>query len=137
MCLITTDIERKIADKDIKVFKIFREDNKSLYQEFDYTPFIGKQFDDPEEEDVDITIRDPLYDGQATIRISGGFVHSFSDYSYAKQTLMEEEYSSSFYNNDIKFVLRECTISKGTEYYYSDRYDEYASKSLIIGEICA
>lgn len=137
MCLITADLERKIAEKDITVFKIFRKDNKSLYQEFDYTPFIGKQFDDSEEETIKIVTRDPFCDGDTTARISGGFVHSFSDYYLAIETLMRESDTASFYNRGVEFVIRKCTIPKGTEYFYSDRYSEYASKSLIIGEICA
>lgn len=133
MCLITAGLERKIAEKDIIVFKIFRKDNKSLHQEFDYTPFIGKQFDDLEEETIKIVTGDPFYKGDTTARILGGFVHSFSKLITAMIIKDEEECCGL----NERLVVRECTIPKGTEYFYSSMYSEYASKSLIIGEICA
>ena len=133
MCLSTTDIERKVADEDIIVFKIFRKDNKSLYQKFDYTPFIGKRYDDTAEEDIKVTVMDPIH-YKTTIRVSGGFVHSFSDCSHAKETLIAQKDDAGLYEG-VKLVIRKCIIPKGSEYYYGNFCNEYASKSLIIGEI--
>lgn len=41
---------------------------------------------------------------------------------------------TGFYK-EVELVIRKCIIPKGSEYYYSNIYNEYASKSLIIGEI--
>ena len=122
MCLITTDIKRKVANEDIIVFKIFGKDNKSLYQKFDYTPFIGKRYDETEEEEVNMITNH-------IIKVSGGFVHSFSDWCRVKGILMMKE------DEEVELIIRKCIIPKGSEYYYSDFWNEYASKSIIIGDI--
>ena len=132
MCLITTDIKRKVANEDIIVFKIFRRNNKSLYQKFDYTSFIGKRYDETEEEEVNMTTDDSLH-YRTIIKVSRGFVHSFSDCYQANVRLMMLK-DAGFYG-EIELVVRKCIIPKGSEYYYSDFWNEYASKSIIIGDI--
>lgn len=128
MCLIMNYEPAKIAEKDIVVYKVFRENNKSPFFNFDYTSFIGKRFDDPEEECIIRTWNE--------ISISKGFIHSFSNLTDA--TL----FKFTIQKPHIICVIRKCIIPAGTKYYVSNQKNlirvfgvEIASKSLIIGEI--
>lgn len=128
MCLIMNYEPAKIAKEDITVYKVFRENNKSPFSNFDYTSFIGKRFDDPEEECI---IEGLGYE----ISISRGFIHSFSNLTDA---LCFAECLHSRWQH----VVRKCIIPIGTKYYVSNKENlirvygvEIASKSLIIGEI--
>lgn len=127
MCLIMNYEPAKIAEKDIVVYKVFRENNKSPFFNFDYTSFIGKRFDDPEEECI-------IKGRGNEISISKGFIHSFSNLTDATSFKFAMPYKNH--------VIRKCIIPAGTKYYVSNIEDlikvfglEIASKSLIIGEI--
>lgn len=128
MCLITTDKERKIAKDDITVFKLFRTDNRSPYYEFDYTPYINKQFDDTSEEQIRDSSNNVIY-GDCLV-VEGGFIHSFGNLVTAQLILSGEDDNLCRH-----IVIRRCIIPKGTEYYYSNIFGEFASKSIIVGEI--
>ena len=128
MCLIMNYEPAKIAKEDITVYKVFRENNRSPFFNFDYTSFISKRFDDPEEECI-------IKGRGNEVSISKGFIHSFSnltDAAFFKFTVQRPQIC----------VIRKCIIPAGTKYYISNQESlirvfglEIASKSLIIGEI--
>lgn len=122
MCLISKQKEHLIAKEDIVVYKVFTKDDKSPYQEFDYTPYIGKLLTDTAPEDV-VPIKD--FNGNCIeTEVFGGFVHS-----YAK--LRKAEQMASLYGGR---KVRKCIIPKGTRIFISEFGSQIASKSIIIGE---
>ena len=123
MCLIA-ETERQIASEDIIVFKIFTKDNKSPYLKFDYTPYIGKQYDDPlQENNVEC--------GGLTA-IGKGFIHSYLSLDSAKN---EIPFLENIHDRTGYYLIRKCVIPKGIEYYIDMDWPKIASKSIIIGDI--
>ena len=119
-----TETERQIASEDIIVFKIFTKDNKSPYLKFDYTPYIGKQYDDPlQENNVEC--------GSLTA-IRKGFIHSYLSLDSAKN---EIPFLEDIHNRTGYYLIRKCVIPKGIEYYIDMDWPKIASKSIIIGDI--
>lgn len=122
MCLITKQREPLIAKEDIVVYKIFTLEDRSPYQEFDYTPYIGKLFTDiADEECVTITGFTGTF---IELEVFGGFIHSYTNLAKAKVIA----------NQKLKRKVRECIIPKGTRYFISEFGTAIASKSIIIGE---
>lgn len=125
MCLITKQRESLIAEEDIVVYKVFTLEDKSPYQEFDYTPYIGKLFTDSADEKC-IEFSD-FCGNFVNLSVHGGFIHSFTNLRTAK---IEKDFLSDNLDKEC-FIIRRCLIPKGTKYYCSD--NEVASKSIIIG----
>lgn len=121
MCLICKNRPR-IAQKDFSVYKIFTANNFSPYQRMDYSHYIGKRFDAYDNECITKMTELSHY-----IQVHGGFVHSFANLKNAEG---EIDFLSQFEMEH--FIIRKCTIPKGTKYYQSST--EVASKSIIIGE---
>lgn len=125
MCLITKQKEPLIAEEDIVVYKVFTSEDKSPYQEFDYTPYIGKLLTDTAPEEV-VYIKD--FNGNCIeTEVSSGFIHSYTK-------LIKAIPIANMYEGR---KIRECIIPKGTRIFISEFGSQIASKSIIIGEeIC-
>lgn len=119
MCLICKN-ELQIAQEDLSVYKVFTADNLSPYYRMDYSNYIGERIDINESDRI--TQFDDEY-----ILISDSFIHSFTNLKAARR---EKDYLSCHLYRE-HFIIRECSIPKGTKYYCSD--NEVASKSIIIG----
>lgn len=119
MCLITKQEKPLIAEEDIVVYKAFAQGNRSPYQGFDYTPYIGKLFTDTaDEECVEVT---NFCDNFINLEVFGGFIHSYTNLAAIK-------------SQKLKRYVRKCIIPKGTKYFVSEFGNQIASKSIIIGE---
>lgn len=126
MCLATRQKEPLIAEEDIIVYKIFGPDNRSLYFEFDYSPYIGKRFDNSELESI-------IKRDNHTL-IYGGFIHSYTGIGFAL-SLIYYLNLNRYKEKGAMYIIRECKIPKGSKYYKDNKNGEIASKSIIIGDI--
>jgi hypothetical protein len=118
MCLITKQTEAKIADKDIKCYKVvercgvgYKTPWRNTY--VDYETSKGKKFFEaltPE------TFEEGLIPGERSI--TGGFVHCYTDLGLAIAC-------SKLLGNGTCF---ECIIPKGTPYFNGTTLDICAKK---------
>lgn len=122
MCLATLQREPLITEEDITVYKVFTSEDKSPYQRFDYTPYIGKLFTDPNPDDTVFVV----VGSGGQLNVYGGFIHSYTKLQTARNIVAVSGQK-----------IRKCTIPKGTKIFISESKYEIASKSIIIGDrIC-
>lgn len=124
MCLASIRRNPSIAREDITVYKVFTSDNRGLFTNFDYSPYINKRFDDTSEERIMYSAGEYLIDL--------GFIHSCRNIESAR---ILAHIAKDFSHEEIgDCIIRECIIPKGTQFYF--RESEIASKSIIIGKVC-
>jgi hypothetical protein len=132
MCLFTTQQEPLIAEEDIEVYKILRDDLSSPSQEFKYEQ--NKLYSTEDEEKfidyIDIDISDELSNKKVTyLKISKGFFHSYMLKKYSVNMMV---YFSYFDNTNRR--LFKAIIPKGAKYYIGD-VDICSNKIIITSEI--
>ncbi len=119
MCLLTNNLHKYIAEKDIVCYKIVYLQGKKI---------ISFWFDFPYELNRKYTtqVLQPIPVPNGDIRIEKGF-HSYRNLYTAKRdvwfSLMES------------LVIVKCIVPKGSEYYINNK--EMVSNQIIIVEICA
>ena len=131
MCLVTTQLEPKIADKDIVCYKLVKRTKikgiyKSNFQRFEYV------------------IR-RLYTNNLDIRFANKVIHNlYLSYPHYGVYVIEEDMFHSYASNLYPIILSplpwyallKCIIPKGA-YYFEGEFDEapsYASSQIKILE---
>jgi hypothetical protein len=130
MCLRVTDDTRRITDKDIVCYKLFRLRNGVEFAPFRYNKWtIGKLVTVPKSEiEVD--------DESGVKKIEFG-IHSFAKLSGARALQKWfREYIGDSYTERKEFVVRKCTIPAGSIYYEGLFEDEisYVSDQIIVSQ---
>lgn len=123
MCMITKSDRLFVATEDILCYKIMCSDLRSLVQEFQYE--LNKLY-----ETEFSFIKDLVINDKTLIAIKNGF-HSY----ISKDVLIEKELP--FVDDPDTFIIVECTIPKGAEYYTSVYGSYYCSNKIIINKIIA
>lgn len=121
MCLITNNIRRYIAEKDIVCYKIVNiRDTEIISYWFDFIYELNKKYT--------TQVLQPIPAPNGSIRIEEGF-HSYRNIYAAKKELYYSLMKS------LPTVIIKCIVPKGSEYYIDS--DEMVSNQIIIVEICA
>lgn len=121
MCLVTKNLKPYVAKEDIKVFKILQKTDKGYK-----TPYRGKEVElgviMKPNENVSHTVGNRGYDN-CMLCVENGFIHAVTNtVSYDKEKVDDTE----------NYIVVECFIPKGTEFYLSDDFVEVAAKELFI-----
>lgn len=119
-------MEEKIAEEDIKVRKYYA---KVVLEEFSVlvSPFMHHSVKEGErytsENFGEVREYEGVWGGGKVQNIDNGF------HSYERDSLISRETYKRFYHAD----PFECTIPKGTPYYYNPSHHEYVSRDIVIG----
>ena len=125
MCLVTTQLEPKIADKDIICYKLVKRTKiKGVYE----SNFQGFEY-----------IIRQLYTNNLDIRFANKSIKRFITCFYKIEKDMFHSYTSSIYpmlSPSPYYTLLKCIIPKGAYYYEGYFYDlpSYASSQIKILE---
>lgn len=113
MCLITKEPEM-VATKPILVYKVIRDDNRSFYCHFPYTPNQKYQ--------TKLAVESFLYQHESMTKVEDGF-HAWMD---KQEAIRESDTLNSEFWQDTKIVS--FTIPKGALYYLGNRKDIVSNK---------
>lgn len=118
MCLLTNNLHKYIAEKDIVCYKIvYLQGKKIISFWFDFPYELNKKYT--------TQVLQPIFTKKGNILIEKGF-HSYRNLYTAKGdvwfSLMES------------LVIVKCIVPKGSEYYINNK--EMVSNQIIIVEIC-
>lgn len=121
MCLLTNNIHKYIAEKDIVCYKIVNLRDKEI---------ISYWFEFPYELNRKYTtqVLQPIFTKKDNIRIEKGF-HSYRTLGIAKDYIYYDMF------NLLPEIIVKCIVPKGSEYYINSK--EMVSNQIIIVEICA
>lgn len=121
MCLITNNLHKYIAEKDIVCYKIVNlRDNKIISYWYDFIYELNKKYTIP--------VLQPIFRKNGNIRIEKGF-HSYRNLYIAKYYICYDMF------NLLPEIIVKCIVPKGSEYYINSK--EMVSNQIIIVEICA
>ena len=124
MCMFTFQEKERIAQDDIECWKVIQYKTNIFGNKIAVTPIIerfipkrilsGKSYFRARGfKDVD------KINGKTIIR--RGFIHVFSNIESAQKFIISSPYC---------LQIRKCVIPKGTKYYKSDDYTEYAARKI-------
>ena len=122
MCLCTKNIKAYIAKEDIKVFKILRKEGQGYK-----TPYQNKEvvLGSVMKPDNGVEHKKGNYGyNNCTLCVEGGFIHAVTRTKLYDKDKVEDE----------NYIVVECYIPKGTEFYFSDDFIEVAAKELYLSD---
>lgn len=127
MCLFTFQEKELIAQDDIECWKVIQYKTNIFGKKIAVTPirerFIPKRILSGKSYFRSRGFKDVTCLNKRTGNtiIRGGFIHVFSTIENAQKFILPSPYC---------FQIRKCVIPKGTKYYTSDDYAEYAARKI-------
>lgn len=119
MCLLTNNIHKYIAEKDIVCYKIvYLQGKKIISFWFDFLYELNRKYT--------TQVLQPIFTKKGNICIEKGF-HSYRNLDIAKGDVWLSLIES--------LAIVKCIVPKGSEYYINSK--EMVSNQIIIVEICA
>ena len=110
MCLSTNEMNPKIAEENIPVWKVIGRDGLSPYYcEFKWKRGLNMAVDDGESEEPTEVVRESLFHSGLYF-IESGWLHAFSNEQTAKNVFRQDF-------DETQYKLAKMYIPKGTHYY--------------------
>ena len=120
MCLLTNNLHKYIAEKDIVCYKIVNlRDNKIISYWYDFIYELNRKYT--------TQVLQPIFTKKGNIYIEKGF-HSYRNLGIAKDYIYYDMF------NLLPEIIVKCIVPKGSEYYINNK--EMVSNQIIIVEIC-